>query len=64
MGGQVALNVAMEVYESGLLGDVKFLGANPEAIKKGEDRQVFKECMKKSAWICQNLCTRIIMMKL
>ncbi|EOI5360669.1 carbamoyl phosphate synthase large subunit, partial [Campylobacter jejuni] len=47
MGGQVALNVAMEVYESGLLGDVKFLGANPEAIKKGEDRQVFKECMKK-----------------
>ncbi|EOJ1193975.1 hypothetical protein ACM11Q_001951, partial [Campylobacter jejuni] len=31
----------------GLLGDVKFLGANPEAIKKGEDRQVFKECMKK-----------------
>lgn len=47
MGGQVALNVAMEVYESKLLGDVKFLGANPEAIKKGEDRQVFKECMKK-----------------
>lgn len=47
MGGQVALNVAMEVYESGLLGKVKFLGAKPEAIKKGEDRQVFKECMKK-----------------
>ncbi|WP_276882545.1 carbamoyl-phosphate synthase large subunit [Campylobacter cuniculorum] len=47
MGGQIALNVAMEVYESGLLGQVKFLGANPEAIKKGEDRQVFKECMKK-----------------
>ncbi|MBF7044447.1 carbamoyl-phosphate synthase large subunit [Campylobacter volucris] len=47
MGGQVALNVAMEVYESGLLGDVKFLGANPQAIKKGEDRQIFKECMKK-----------------
>ncbi|MCH5336306.1 MAG: carbamoyl-phosphate synthase large subunit [Campylobacter sp.] len=47
MGGQVALNVAMEVYESGLLGKVKFLGAKPEAIKKGEDRQIFKECMKK-----------------
>ncbi|MCR6572614.1 carbamoyl-phosphate synthase large subunit [Campylobacter insulaenigrae] len=47
MGGQVALNVAMEVYESGQLKDVKFLGANPEAIKKGEDRQIFKECMKK-----------------
>ncbi|AJC93170.1 carbamoylphosphate synthase, large subunit [Campylobacter subantarcticus LMG 24377] len=47
MGGQVALNVAMEVYESGELGEVKFLGANPEAIKKGEDRQIFKESMKK-----------------
>ena len=34
MGGQVALNVAMELYEKGLLGDVKFIGANPEAIKK------------------------------
>ncbi len=47
MGGQVALNVAMEVYESGLLGEVKFLGASPKAIKKGEDRQLFKESMKK-----------------
>ncbi|AQW86699.1 carbamoylphosphate synthase, large subunit [Campylobacter pinnipediorum subsp. caledonicus] len=47
MGGQVALNVAMELYENDMLGDVKFLGANPEAIKKGEDRQIFKEVMKK-----------------
>jgi len=47
MGGQVALNVAMEVYESGLLKGVQFLGANPKAIKKGEDRQAFKESMKK-----------------
>lgn len=47
MGGQVALNVAMAVYESGEAKDVVFLGAKPEAIKKGEDRQVFKECMKK-----------------
>ncbi|WP_169753318.1 carbamoyl-phosphate synthase large subunit [Campylobacter mucosalis] len=47
MGGQVALNVAMELYENNMLGDVKFLGANPEAIKKGEDRQIFKEAMKK-----------------
>ena len=29
MGGQVALNVAMELYEKNLLGDVKFIGANP-----------------------------------
>ena len=47
MGGQVALNAAMEVFESGLLKDVKFLGANPEAIKKGEDRQIFKATMQK-----------------
>lgn len=47
MGGQVALNVAMELYEKGLLGDVKFIGANPEAIKKGEDRVEFKKAMQK-----------------
>ena len=47
MGGQTALNVAMQLYESGNIGDVKFLGANPEAIKKGEDRQAFKEAMLK-----------------
>lgn len=47
MGGQVALNVAMALYESGELGDVKFIGANPEAIKKGEDRVAFKEAMLK-----------------
>ncbi|ADV46475.1 carbamoyl-phosphate synthase large subunit [Nitratifractor salsuginis] len=47
MGGQTALNVAMEMYERGMLDGVEFLGANPEAIKKGEDRQAFKEAMQK-----------------
>ncbi len=47
MGGQTALNVAMEMYENGMLKDVIFLGANPEAIKKGEDRQEFKKAMQK-----------------
>ena len=47
MGGQVALNVAMELYENDMLGNVKFLGANPAAIKKGEDRVAFKEAMIK-----------------
>lgn len=51
MGGQVALNVAMQIFESEEFKQnfayVQFLGAKPEAIKKGEDRQVFKECMKK-----------------
>jgi carbamoyl-phosphate synthase large subunit len=47
MGGQTALNVAMSMYEKGMLKGVEFLGANPEAIKKGEDRQAFKEAMIK-----------------
>lgn len=47
MGGQVALNAAMEIYESGELGDVEFIGANPKAIQKGEDRVEFKQAMQK-----------------
>ncbi len=47
MGGQTALNVAMSMYEKGMLKGVEFLGANPEAIRKGEDRQAFKEAMLK-----------------
>ena len=47
MGGQTALNVAMSMHEKGMLEGVEFLGANPAAIKKGEDRQAFKEAMIK-----------------
>jgi len=47
MGGQTALNVAMSMYEKGMLEGVEFLGAKPEAIKKGEDRQAFKDAMIK-----------------
>jgi len=47
MGGQTALNVAMSMHEKGMLDGVEFLGADPEAIKKGEDRQAFKEAMIK-----------------
>ena len=47
MGGQTALNVAMRMHERGMLEGIKFLGANPAAIKKGEDRQAFKEAMIK-----------------
>lgn len=47
MGGQTALNVAMSMYEKGMLENITFLGANPAAIKKGEDRQAFKEAMLK-----------------
>jgi len=47
MGGQTALNAAMKMYEKGMLEGIEFLGANPDAIKKGEDRQAFKEAMIK-----------------
>ncbi len=47
MGGQTALNVAMNMFERGMLDGVEFLGADPEAIKKGEDRQAFKEAMQR-----------------
>jgi len=49
LGGQTALNTAMSLYESGVLEKhgVQMIGANAEAIKKGEDRQLFKEAMQK-----------------
>ncbi len=47
MGGQTALNVAMDMNDAGMLEGIEFLGANPAAIKKGEDRQEFKEAMLK-----------------
>jgi len=47
MGGQTALNVAMDMNDAGMLEGIKFLGANPEAIKKGEDRHLFNEAMIK-----------------
>ena len=47
MGGQTALNIAMKMHKKGMLEGIKFLGAHPEAIHKGEDRQAFKEAMIK-----------------
>src|SRR4030065_2217772 len=49
LGGQTGLNVSVALYESGVLAKygVKMIGANYEAIKKGEDRSLFKESMKK-----------------
>ncbi|MDQ1326567.1 MAG: carbamoyl-phosphate synthase large subunit [Campylobacterota bacterium] len=47
MGGQTALNVAMSMHDKKMLEGIEFLGANPAAIKKGEDRQAFKEAMIK-----------------
>ncbi len=45
LGGQTALNAAIELHEHGVLAKygVELIGANFDAIRKGEDRQVFKE---------------------
>ena len=47
MGGQTALNVATSMYDKGMLEGIHFLGAHPDAIKKGEDRHLFNEAMIK-----------------
>ena len=49
LGGQTALNAAMDLWHSGVLQElnVKMIGANAEAIAKGEDRLLFKEAMLK-----------------
>jgi carbamoyl-phosphate synthase large subunit len=49
MGGQTALNLAVELSESGFLEryKVELIGAKLHAIKKAEDRELFKEAMKK-----------------
>ncbi|HUT63427.1 MAG TPA: carbamoyl-phosphate synthase large subunit, partial [Anaerolineae bacterium] len=48
LGGQTALNVAVELAESGILENhgVRMIGANLEAIKKAEDRELFSQTMK------------------
>ncbi len=47
MGGQTALNLAVELSEKGILEgyNVELIGAKPHAIKKAEDRELFKEAM-------------------
>jgi carbamoyl-phosphate synthase large subunit len=47
VGGQTGINLAMALYENGALArhNVELIGANAEAIKTAEDRQLFKEKM-------------------
>jgi carbamoyl-phosphate synthase large subunit len=49
VGGQTALNLAVELAESGVLEQygVELIGAKIEAIKKAEDRLLFKDAMRK-----------------
>ncbi|MDF3128668.1 carbamoyl-phosphate synthase large subunit [Kiritimatiellaeota bacterium B1221] len=50
LGGQTALNTALEVANLGILEKygVEMIGANAEVIHKAEDRDAFKECMKEA----------------
>jgi carbamoyl-phosphate synthase large subunit len=49
VGGQTALNLAVALAEKGILKkyDVELIGAKLEAIKKAEDRELFKAAMQK-----------------
>ncbi|RJG07413.1 carbamoyl-phosphate synthase large subunit [Noviherbaspirillum cavernae] len=49
MGGQTALNCALDLHRHGVLAryDVELIGASPDAIDKAEDRSRFKEAMTK-----------------
>ena len=48
LGGQTALNLAMAVHEKGLLElfNIEMIGANAAAIRKAEDRDLFKQAMR------------------
>lgn len=47
VGGQTGLNLAVDLFESGILDtyDIGLIGANIEAIRIGEDRELFKRAM-------------------
>lgn len=48
MGGQTGLNLAVELHDAGILDkyNVRVLGTSIDSIKKGEDRDLFREVMK------------------
>ena len=48
MGGQTGLNLAVELHDAGILDKygVKIIGTSVESIKKGEDRDTFREVMR------------------
>jgi carbamoyl-phosphate synthase large subunit len=50
LGGQTALNTAVALYDSGVLAkhNVELIGANIDAIRRGEDRQLFKEIVARA----------------
>ncbi|MEU7907281.1 carbamoyl-phosphate synthase large subunit [Actinoplanes sp. NPDC049118] len=50
LGGQTALNTAVALHENGVLEKygVELIGANIDAIRKGEDRQLFKDIVARA----------------
>jgi carbamoyl-phosphate synthase large subunit len=63
LGGQTALNLAVDLHSQGVLDkhDVELIGADIDAIQRGEDRQKFKEIVRKiggdvpSSAVCHTL---------
>ncbi|TWP50827.1 carbamoyl-phosphate synthase large subunit [Lentzea tibetensis] len=49
LGGQTALNTAIALHERGVLEkyNVELIGADIDAIQRGEDRQIFKDLVRK-----------------
>jgi len=54
MGGQTALNAAMDLDAAGILDKygVELIGAKPDVIAKAEDRQQFRDAMRKIGLDC------------
>ena len=54
LGGQTGLNLAMNLYEQGVLEEygVRLLGTSPDSIRKAEDRQGFKDAMEEIGQPC------------
>jgi carbamoyl-phosphate synthase large subunit len=50
LGGQTALNTAVALHDAGILDKfgVELIGANIDAIRRGEDRQLFKEIVARA----------------
>ena len=49
MGGQTGLNLAVELYDNGILDkyNVKVIGTSISSIKEGEDRELFRDMMNR-----------------
>ncbi len=61
LGGQTALNLAMELHEAGVLEEfgVRMLGATPEVIHRAEDRAAFKEVVESlGLQVPKSICVR------